>query len=404
MSPRPGTAAPRFDAGFAPVFQGVQVVVKKSKPRGARRPLIVMAASGLLALGGAAVWSAGGPIGQVKDPLVQPSQPSPRSLQALLTAVERAGASARLVAVGERGTILTSDDDGKTWVQRVSPVSVMLTNLRFADAQRGWAVGHSGVVLATTDGGVTWQRQLDGVQLAQRVLKAAEALSGDDGAKAQAEAKQLVDDGADKPLLDVVIAGDGAVLVVGAYGLALRSTDGGQHWEDWHHRIPNTKGAHLYAARRIGPALVLVGEQGSVFRSRDDGHTFDAMPVPYNGSFFGVTEVGQGEVLAFGLRGNAWHSRDGAAPWQAVTLPTAATLTAGAKLQDGSSVLTSQAGNVLRTTDGGATFQPLAIPAPVPFVGLTQAQDGALVLAGVRGTSRATLTPSNPATAAVKQP
>lgn len=377
-------------------------MVKQSKPRWDRRRWGMAVAGGCLVIGAAGAGSAGWPIGQVKDPLVQPSQPSPRALQALLTAVERAGP--RLVTVGERGTILTSDDDGKTWTQRPSPVSVMLTNVRFADAQRGWAVGHSGVVLATADGGMTWQRQLDGVQLAQAIGQAARALSGDEGARAQAEAKQLVDDGADKPLLDVLITPDGAVLVVGAYGITLRSTDGGQHWQAWQARIPNTKGAHLYAARRIAGALYLVGEQGSVFRSRDDGQSFEAMTVPYNGSFFGVTEVGQGGVLAFGLRGNAWLSRDAGATWQAVALPTAATLTAGTRLQDGSSVLTSQAGNVLRTTDGGATFQPLAIAVPVPFVGLTQAADGALVLAGVRGASRAALTPSSPATVAVKQP
>lgn len=346
--------------------------------------------------------SVGAAAQKVVDPLAQASQPSPRALTALLTAVTRAGA--RLVAVGERGTILTSDDSGQNWTQRPSPVSVMLTNVRFVNAQKGWAVGHSAVVLHTSDGGLTWKKQLDGTQLAQVVLKNAEAQAGEGAQRALAEARQLVADGADKPLLDLLIQGDGGVLVIGAYGLAARTQDDGASWQDWHGRIPNAKGAHLYAACRVGEAIYLVGEQGAIFRSTDNAQSFKPVTVPYNGSFFGVTEAGEQGVLVFGLRGNALLSKDGGASWLKVNLPTAATITAGIKLQDGSTVLASQAGNVLRTTDAAASFEALKVSSPVPFVGLTQATDGTIVLAGVRGAARVSFKPSGPAAAASKNP
>jgi photosystem II stability/assembly factor-like uncharacterized protein len=326
----------------------------------------------------------------VRDPLERPSKPSARAASVLLTSVERTGD--RLVAVGERGTVLTCDD-GKQWIQRPTPVSVLLTNVRFGKDGKGWAVGHGGVVLRTVDGGLNWTRQLEGVQLAQVVLKAAEARAASAPAGTPAAeaaqlavqaAKLLVEDGPDKPLFDVLIDDD-AVLVVGAYGLALLTRDDGATWQDWQDRIPNPAGSHLYAARRIGAALYLAGEQGSVFRSTDKGQRFMPLAVPYKGSFFGLAEVGEGGVMVFGLRGHAFVSIDEGAQWRLLPLPTTATVTGGHKLKDGSTALVTQAGQVLITPDRAESFKALKVVAPVPFVGLGQAADGSLVMAGVRG-------------------
>ena len=86
-----------------------------------------------------------------------------------------AAADAHWVAVGERGLVLRSDDNGKTWQQSPAPVSVTLTAVRFADARHGIAVGHGGTVLVTEDGGQTWTRRLDGRQLAAQLLAVAKA-------------------------------------------------------------------------------------------------------------------------------------------------------------------------------------------------------------------------------------
>jgi len=61
----------------------------------------------------------------------------------------------RLVGVGSRGHVLTSDVRGKTWLQRPVPVSTDLVAVNFPTANQGWAVGHDGVALSSTDGGVT---------------------------------------------------------------------------------------------------------------------------------------------------------------------------------------------------------------------------------------------------------
>ena len=71
--------------------------------------------------------------------------PSAKAERAVLLGLARAGQ--RLVAVGERGIVLLSDDNGQRWRQAQVPVSVSLTAVQFVDDRRGWAVGHLGVVL-----------------------------------------------------------------------------------------------------------------------------------------------------------------------------------------------------------------------------------------------------------------
>ena len=60
-------------------------------------------------------------------------------------------AEGRLVAVGDRGHVLVSADQGATWEQILVPTRAMLTAVAFADAKNGTAVGHDGVILATND-------------------------------------------------------------------------------------------------------------------------------------------------------------------------------------------------------------------------------------------------------------
>src|SRR5262245_60524782 len=81
--------------------------------------------------------------------------------EALLLGVARAGN--RIVAVGEYGNILLSDDDGKTWHQAKDvPTTVTLTAVHFVDDKQGWTVGHDTLILHTTDGGETWTKQSGG--------------------------------------------------------------------------------------------------------------------------------------------------------------------------------------------------------------------------------------------------
>jgi photosystem II stability/assembly factor-like uncharacterized protein len=327
----------------------------------------------------------------VGDLLDSPAPSSVRAANGVLLAVTRA--EGRLVAVGERGTVLLSDDAGKSWRQAKSvPVSVALTGVAFVSGQLGWAIGHSGVVLHTADGGETWTRQLDGRAIGSLAQEEARtrAAAGEVASRAQRDANNLAADGPDKPLLGIHFADDSHGWVVGAYGLALATTDGGQSWKSIMGHIPNSGGRHLYTIVPVAGGMVIAGEQGSLFRSADRGETFSAIKTPYAGTFFGVLEAGQGQLIAYGLRGNAWRSSaDGA--WARVDLGQAATLTGGATLADGHLLLADEGGRLFHGAADGSSFTVLK-QVPLPgLTGLVQTADGALVLAGQRGARRVEL-------------
>lgn len=326
----------------------------------------------------------------VPDLLDLPALESQRAQQALQLAVTRAGD--RLVAVGERGIVRLSDDRGHTWRQaRHVPVSVALTAVVFVSATEGWAVGHSGVVLHSVDGGETWTRQLEGNQVAQIVVQDARerAAAGEAGADQQLRsAEALVEEGPDKPFLDVAFVSATQGYVVGAYGLALQTRDGGTHWQSLMGRVPNPRGRHLYQVQVLDQQLLLCGEQGALFRSTDGGRSFAEIRTPYSGTFFGALLLDGHGLLAYGLRGNAWRSLDDGLTWQKAQIGQPVTLSAGLRLRDGSLLLADESGRLLRSTDHAADFATLPLHPGTGITGLVQASDGALILSSSRGMSR----------------
>lgn len=297
-------------------------------------------------------------------------------------------AGGRLVAVGERGIIALSDDGGLRWRQAPTPTSVTLTAVRFADARRGWAIGHGGVVLMSEDGGEHWTQSLDGRRAAQLVLEAAR--SGSDG-KALADAERLVADGPDKPFLDLLVLDASRLVIVGAYGLALASEDGGRTWASWVGRLPNPKGLHLYTARNRGDTLLLAGEQGLVLMSRDGGHSFAPINAPYKGSFFSaeLLDEREGIVLA-GLRGNVIRSRDNGASWTVIVPPIPVTITATAVGQGGQLLAVNQAGFVMKLQ--GDRLVPVNTKPLPPLNGLLVNGNSLLALS-IQGALSVPLTP-----------
>jgi photosystem II stability/assembly factor-like uncharacterized protein len=325
--------------------------------------------------------------GEFVDVLDSPSLPSPIAAQSTLTGLTLAGK--RLVSVGQRGHILYSDDHGQHWQQAHVPVSSDLVAVNFPSADQGWAVGHDGVVLHSSDAGQTWTRQLDGRQVGPILLEHYQELLAqrpdDENLQARvSEAQRMVEEGADKPFLDVWFESAQVGYIVGAFNLILRTDDGGQRWTPLLDRTENPSALNLYAIRPVGDDLFVVGEQGLVMKLDRSSGRFNAMPTPYNGSFFGITGK-PGVVLVYGLRGNVWRSTDSGANWARIDLGLPLSITAASVTADGRIVLVSQAGHVLVSSDDGASFQTRA-PATLAPVAAAQITTGdVLVLAGTRG-------------------
>jgi photosystem II stability/assembly factor-like uncharacterized protein len=315
------------------------------------------------------------------DPLLQPAAISTRAATSVLLAITRAGN--RLVAAGEGGIIIRSDDNGKSWVQAKVPVSVTVTALSFPNPEHGWAVGHSGVILATSDGGASWTKQIDGMEVARLADADAAAVkpaASDDGAMPPPVL------GPGDPFLDVDFSDDFNGFAVGAFGLILRTRDGGKTWALWRSHVPNADGNHLYAIRRIGTVLYMAGERGNVYLSKDNGDTFSAATLPYGGSLFGIAGVGPGGLVVFGLQGHVFRSNDQGRTWFQMNTAIHNAWTGAVRLSDGQVLLGDQAGDLAVVGDSQKSLVPLSGKFP-PMSAAAAAAGANVVIVGPAGAS-----------------
>ncbi len=336
-----------------------------------------------LVAAGAALGATGAAQAALPAPLERPATVLRLPAKAALLGLAQAGT--RVVAVGERGTVLLSDDAGVTWRQAAQvPVSATLTAVQFVNERLGWAVGHYGVVLRSDDGGEHWVRQLDGHGAAALMLADAQA-HGDD--KAVTEARRVVEEGADKPLLSLHFSNEREGWVVGAFNLALTTADGGQTWQAVGTRLPNRKSAHLYALYRDRDELLVAGELGLLLHSGDGGRHFERIETPYKGSFFVVTGEAGGAWLVGGLRGHVLRSADQGKTWTELANPVPVSVTGLLRTAGDGTWLANQAGQLLKA-DADNTVRPLAgTPAQQPAA-LLRLADGSLLVAGWNGISR----------------
>jgi photosystem II stability/assembly factor-like uncharacterized protein len=292
-------------------------------------------------------------------------------------------AEGRLVAVGERGIIVYSDDAGETWQQAQVPVSVGLTAVHFSNPQSGWAVGHGGVVVHTVDGGKTWVRQLEGVQAAQMALENAQARAervGPEDLDAQQmvdNAKLLAKDGPDKPFLDLYFENDRVGFVVGSYGLIFKTEDGGVTWKCLMDSVENPQSLNIYAIRAAGDAIYLVGEQGLFLVSKDGGASFRQVATPYHGTYFDLFAYPSGELVLVGLQGNAYWSADQGETFHKSEVDAGVSFTYVTQCRHDVLLFANQAGMLLESRDRGKTIKLIDVPrlAPVASMAMMPSAD-----------------------------
>lgn len=313
---------------------------------------------------------------------------SDRAHKTLLIDVVRAGS--RIVAVGQRGHILYSDDNGDSWTQAKVPSIALLTSVFFVDAKNGWAVGHDTTILHSTDGGENWVVQKfdpfdPNAPFEEEALDEEVDWNSNDNWE-----DEPLPPPQGEPLLDVWFKNKRLGYAVGAYGYFLRTNDGGKTWTDWSKNIDNYDGAHYYSMNQtINGVLFMVGEMGTMYRSIDDGSTWETLTSPYDGSLFGVLPTkSPNVVLAFGLQGNVFRSTDLGESWKSITVKSDQSLNGGAVLADGAIVVVGNSGVVLRSTDGGRSFSTQINSDRLSLVGIINAKDKNLVMVGQGGAKR----------------
>jgi photosystem II stability/assembly factor-like uncharacterized protein len=204
-------------------------------------------------------------------------------------------------AVGSKGLLMVSEDNGKTWDLRIMQErpgndlfqDLDLYSIHFTpDGKSGWVVGERGIIMHSDDGGESWHSQQSGVSANLFNVSAVDAQHA---------------------------------YACGEDGLLLGTNDGGQHWTSFKYKDPITFFDISYTDPNSGWA---VGEFEAVLHTTDGGKTWNLAHGGNTGDFtigpyFSILISSPTQIRATGLNGEMAVSNDGGKTWTAEKLPEA---------------------------------------------------------------------------------
>lgn len=270
-----------------------------------------------------------------------------------------AWAGPRLVAVGERGHVLLSDDQGQNWRQaKEVPTRSTLTTLHTSDGKTLWAAGHGGLILRSGDSGESWT---------------------------------VVRGKADGPdvLLAIRIDSGGRGLAVGGFGIAMVTGDGGTTWQQRSLLEGEAGEKHLNRifATSAGTWLI-AAEGGIVLRSTDRGSSWSAVKTPYAGSLWTGLQIKGGRLLMGGMRGNVVRSDDDGRTWTHRAIADAGSLVGSVLLPDGAAALVGVDGTLVWADATAENFRLQRLDDRATLTAAVALPEGDLIVSSMAGLRR----------------
>lgn len=286
--------------------------------------------------------------------VVEYATPSDLASHDLLLSATMAGT--RMVAVGQFGHVVYSDDGGKTWVQAKSvPTQVTLTSVYFVNDKIGYAGGHDSTVLRTEDGGDTWTSVYHNIE-------------------------------SQSPIMTVYFVDENHGFAMGAFSFVVETMDGGRTWAQRELVAGDNEDSHLNKAFATSKGTILVAaEFGKVFRSTDKGATFTAIASGYEGSFWGGIGLKDGSALVYGMRGNVYRTTDDGVTWTKINSGTDKSVSGGWELDNGTIVLVGLQGYVGYSTNGGTDFTEVTRADRLGYVAVLPGADNSISVFGEPG-------------------
>jgi photosystem II stability/assembly factor-like uncharacterized protein len=279
------------------------------------------------------------------------------------------------VAAGARGRILRSTDAGKTWKTLPTGIETDFQTL-FVDPQTRQILlgGDEGLVGSSMDGGVSWNvtkvampepltpvtayRRFGKLLLASSAL--GRFLASHDDAQSwdlmQAESKAYwTDSGFD--------ARHGAIVLVGHNGDVLRSADQGESWQLTAIEIDGRRNFLSGIHYDGNGSLIVVGDGGTVVRSTDGGANWSRASTDVREGLRGLV-AGPSRITAFGHGGLVVNSTDAGSHWKYARNSLAVYLREVARAPGGALLASSNLGELIRSEDGGRSWKLLEVPYP----------------------------------------
>lgn len=226
-------------------------------------------------------------------------------------------------AVGDKATILHTDDGGKTWKTQNSSTGTFYS-VAFPTRQLGWAVSARGIIWHSSDGGQTWPIEASGTT---------EDLTG------------------------VVFVGPEIGWVVGDGGTIIHTEDGGQTWKPQKSGTAENLITAIFVSRQLG---WVVGAEGTILHTEDGGRSWKPQNSGIVRELIGVSFPTPSSGWAVGGRGTILHTDDGGLMWKSQASGIRADVMSVAFADAQSGWVVGRGGVILHTADGGATWEAQA--------------------------------------------
>lgn len=347
----------------------------------------------------------------VQNLVLEPSLKTKMAINGKFMDITRAGD--RFVAVGEKGHVFYSDDNGLNWIQADVPVSVTLTSVAFPTPDKGWIVGHQGVVLGSTDGGATWQKKLDAATIISKSFESCKNLyklqerllaNATDAERPLLEERLefagfyvqdmeiFAKDKLSKPLMSINFSSELDGIIVGGLGIVLKTDDGGEKWSSQIEQVGNVDGYNFFDILTDDEGLYIAGESGLLFSSRDKGDSWQRVGIPFEATIYALLSAPDDTcVFVIGFGGDFLRSCDGGETWKINSLTVDdKTLYGGIALRDKRLLLFGAEPEVFVSDDNGESFKRTLTGVPA-VMSASETDDGYLLLAGLAGIKRISL-------------
>lgn len=354
-----------------------------------------------------------------------------------------------LIAVGERGVILRSEDSGRHWTSSSVPRKDfdVRTVIHHPTSGAWIAAGTRGAILRSLDSGKTWaaldhQLQVTFEALFVEPRSGALLIGGEDGYVGRSIDAglgwQLTRIRMPDPVSPVTAfySLPGQLLATSAMGRFLTSADNGTTWElhdmnsnvyftdavfDPDHRVAlmsshvgdvfrrepgddawervelssNGRKRYLSAIRHDprSKSLVVTGHHGMAATSTDGGKTWQQVETGFDTSMESVAQLADGRYIGFGEGGFICSGKDAGRNWRVISPSLNMNLRELVAVpKDNVLVASGELGSILRSVDSGQSWETVSITYPnmntPPELRslIVTANEGALVAAGAPGT------------------
>ena len=186
---------------------------------------------------------------------------NPRGMRANLMGIQMISETTGFIA-GTENTILKTTDGGETWVgsserARVGETRNNLEGIWFVSPTTGWVIGSFGILLHTADGGENWEKR---------------------------------DPGFDNNLFGIHFLDENTGWISGQEGLILHTTDGGATWNQQKTESYDDLHDITFVDAMVGWA---VGGYNSILHTTDGGKTWAVSNIPGGATFKGVHATDQ---------------------------------------------------------------------------------------------------------------